>query len=69
MGDAAFSWDVGGHFDSWDDEVVSFMDSQVGTFSLSVKFKNTLDNFEWWLTGVYGPYISNLKPAFMDELK
>ena len=35
-----------------DDKLISFVDSQVGTFSLSIKFKNILDNFEWWLTRV-----------------
>ena len=45
------------------------MDSQVGSFSLSIKFKNILDSFEWWLTGVYGPCISNLKAVFIYELR
>ena len=53
----------------WDDKLVSMVDSQIGTFSLSIKFKNILDNFEWWLTGVYGPCISNLKSTFIDELR
>ena len=59
----------GGILIGWDDKLVSFVDSQVGTFSLSIKFKNILDNFEWWLAGVYGPCISNLKSAFIDELR
>ena len=59
----------GGILIGWDDKLVSFVDPQVSTFSLSIKFKNSLDNFEWWLTGVYGPCISNLKPAFIDELR
>ena len=41
----------------WDDKVVSMVDSQVGTFSLSIKFKNIFVSFEWWLTGVYGSCI------------
>ena len=45
------------------------MDSFRETFSLSIKFRNLLDNFEWWLTGVYGPCVANLKCNFLDELR
>ena len=45
------------------------MDSQVGSFSLSIKFKNILNSFEWWLTGVSGPCIPNLKSVFINELR
>ena len=69
MEDAAFSWGLGGILIGWDDKLVSFVDSQVGTFSLSIKFKNILDNFEWWFMGVYGSCISNLRSAFIDELR
>ena len=53
----------------WDDKTVSILASHVGSFSLSVKFKNSLNNFEWWLTGVFGPCTSNLKAAFIEELR
>ena len=53
----------------WYNRIVTIVDSQVGFFFLSIKFKNILDNFEWWLSGVYGPCTSNLKSAFIDELR
>ena len=59
----------GGILIGWDDKTVSLLASHVGSFSLSIKLKNTLNNFEWWLTGVYGPCTSNLKSAFIDELR
>ena len=45
------------------------MDIFVGHFFLSLKFSNNLDNFDWWLTEVYGPCSSNLKFVFLDELR
>ena len=60
---------LGGILIGWDDRIVTYVDTQVGLFSLSLKFRNILDNFEWWLTGVYGPCTSNLKSAFLDELR
>ena len=31
------------------------MDEAVGRFSVSCKFKNVEDQFEWAFTGIYGP--------------
>ena len=59
----------GGILIGWDARLLTYLDIFVGQFSLSLKFRNNLDNFDWWLTGVYGPCSSNLKSVFLDELR
>jgi hypothetical protein len=39
----------------WDKLDVECIEEEVGTFSLSCKFKSVLDQFVWALSGVYGP--------------
>ena len=58
----------GGILIGWDDQLFAYFDTYMGQFSLSLKFRSLLDNFDWWLTREYGPCSANLKPLFLDEL-
>ncbi|XP_010275990.1 PREDICTED: uncharacterized protein LOC104610867 [Nelumbo nucifera] len=50
------SWgSSGGLITLWKDQVVEGVEELVGRFSISVKFRQVLDGFEWVLTNVYGP--------------
>ena len=53
----------------WNTAICSMLDSFRGIFSLSIKFRSLLDNYKWWLTGVYDPCVANLKCNFLDELR
>jgi hypothetical protein len=46
---------AGGILLMWDQRVVDKIDSFLGTFSVSCKWKGVADGFEWSCTGVYGP--------------
>ena len=39
----------------WDRRIVEKIEEAVGRFSVSCKFKNVEDQFEWAFTGIYGP--------------
>jgi len=58
---------LGGILVMWDDRMVSCLEVVLGSFSMSVKFKGK-DDFEWWLTGVYGPNDPHLRFEFWEEL-
>ena len=45
----------GGVLVMWDRRTVEKIDGAVGRFSVSCKFKNVKDQFEWAFTGIYGP--------------
>ena len=45
----------GGILLMWDRRVVEKVEEVVGHFSVSCKFKNVDDHFEWAFIGVYGP--------------
>jgi hypothetical protein len=45
----------GGILVMWDKCAVERVEEAVGTFSISYKFKSTLDQFIWAFSGVYGP--------------
>ena len=53
----------------WDDSSSSQLDFFQGSFSVSIKFRNAEDSFEWWLTGVYGPCLALAKVQILDELR
>ena len=59
----------GGILIGWNTTIGSMLDDFKGSYSLSIKFRNLLDNYEWWLTRVYGPCVSSLKGHFIDELR
>ena len=43
----------GGILLMWDRRVVEKLEEAVGNFSISCKFKNVSDHFEWAFTGIY----------------
>ena len=53
----------------WNDSSSSQLDFFQGSFSLSITFHNLEDSFEWWLTGVYGPFFALAKVQFLNELR
>ena len=50
----------------WDRRVVEKIEEAVGLFSISCRFKNVSDQFEWAFIGIYGPNL-NRKCQFMWE--
>ena len=52
----------------WDSQVVEKVEEAVGHFSVSCKFKNVGDQFEWAFTGVYGPNLNNRRRLMWEEL-
>ena len=42
----------------WDRKVVEKVEEAVRHFSVSCKFKNVGDQFEWAFIGVYGPNLN-----------
>jgi exonuclease III len=59
---------TGGILLMWDMRVVEKVDEAAGYYSLSCKFKNVLDQFEWIFTGVYGPNLDNDRDMLWEEL-
>lgn len=51
-----------------DDSKFSILDSWIMEFSITVHIKNKFDDFEWILTTVYGPVLSNLRNNFLSEI-
>ena len=51
-----------------DSQVVEKVEEAVGHFSVSCKFKNVGDQFEWAFTGVYGPNLNNRRRLMWEEL-
>ena len=56
----------GGILLMWDRRVVEKIKEAVGQFSISCRFKNVSDQFEWAFTGIYGLNL-NRKHQFMWE--
>ena len=52
----------------WDKRVVEKVDEVAGYYSLSCKFKNVLDQFEWSFSGVYGPNLDRERGHLWEEL-
>ena len=52
----------------WDKRVLEKMDEAVGQFSLSCKFRNVSNQFEWIFTGVYGPNTNRERRQLWEEL-
>ena len=44
------------------------LDEAVGDFSVSCRFRNVGDNFEWAFSGVYGPNVDREKRLMWEEL-
>jgi hypothetical protein len=58
----------GGILMMWDRRVVAMIDSAVGHFSISCKFRNVLDQKDWAFSGVYGPNINRERITMWEEL-
>uniref|UniRef100_A0A2N9HJW1 Reverse transcriptase domain-containing protein n=1 Tax=Fagus sylvatica TaxID=28930 RepID=A0A2N9HJW1_FAGSY len=58
----------GGILIMWDRRVVEKMDSAVGQYSISCKFRNVLDQTDWAFSGVYGPNINRERDIMWEEL-
>ena len=58
----------GGILLMWDRRVVENVEEAVGHFSVSCKFKNVGDHFEWAFTGVSGPNLNKRRRLMWEEL-
>ena len=52
----------------WDRQVVEKVEEAVRHFSVSCKFKNVGDQFEWAFTSVYGPNLNKRRRLMWEEL-
>jgi exonuclease III len=52
----------------WDKRVVEKVDEAASYYSLSCKFRNVQDQFEWIFTGVYGPNLDGERGLLWEEL-
>ena len=52
----------------WDNRVTEVQDCVKGHFSISCRFKNVQDQFEWAFSGVYGPNLDVDHFILWDEL-
>jgi hypothetical protein len=53
---------------TWDRRVVEKADEANGYYSLSCKFKNVSNQFEWVFSGVYGPNVDKEMGILWGEL-
>nr|XP_023894571.1 uncharacterized protein LOC112006527 [Quercus suber] len=58
----------GGILLMWDSRVVEKVEEAMGHFSVSCKFKNVGDHFEWAFTGVCGPNLNKRHRLMWEEL-
>ena len=59
---------LGGILLLWNKCTVEHIEEAVGTFSISCKFKSTLDQFIWAFSGVYGPNADSDRHYLWEEL-
>ena len=59
---------AGGILLLWDKRKLDFLDSEIGSFSISCLFRNVEDGFQWTFTRVYGPIEGNRRKLFWEEL-
>ena len=53
----------------WDRKVLQMLDVEEGIFSISCRFRNVEDNFNWCFTSVYGPLNKGDMEGLWNELK
>ena len=51
----------------WDRKVLEKLEDVVGQFSVSCKFRNIEDNFEWDFSSVYSPIVDREKRLMLEE--
>lgn len=59
---------AGGVLIMWDRRVLENLEVLVGSFLVSVQWKDVEDGFIWACSGVYGPNDNNLRGDLWDEL-
>ena len=59
---------AGGVLVFWDKRVLELEGMEVGLFSISCRFKNCEDGFNWVFSGVYGPTLKRYRELFWEEL-
>ena len=59
---------AGGVLVFWDKRVLELEGMEVGLFSVSCRFKNCEDGFNWVFSGVYGPTVKRYRELFWEEL-
>ena len=52
----------------WDKRAVEKLDEAICYFSVSCKFRNVVDHYEWAFFGVYEPHVDNERMLMWDEL-
>ena len=58
----------GGVLMFWDKRVLQLLEAEVGTFSVSCRFKSCEDDFCWNFSGVYGPTLKEEREVCLAEL-
>lgn len=48
--------------------MLELIEMELGTFSISCRFKNHKDNFIWMFMGAYGPVLAGGREEFSNEL-
>lgn len=59
---------AGGILLMWDKRVVEKVEEAAGYYSMSCKFRNVINQFDWIFTGVYGPNLDSERGLFWEEL-
>ena len=59
---------AGGILVFWDTRKLELVETEIGHFSVTCKFKNVEDGFLWAFTGVYGPVKRSKRELFWEEL-
>ena len=59
---------AGGILVFWNTRKLDLVESEIGHFSVTCKFKNVEDGFLWAFTGVYGPVKRSKRELFWEEL-
>ena len=59
---------TGGILVFWNTRKLDLVESEIGHFSVTCKFKNVEDGFLWAFTGVYGPVKRSKRELFWEEL-
>ena len=59
---------AGGILVCWDKRSLEVMETEVGRFSVSCRFRNVEDGMSWIFTGVYGPFSKEDRDCLWDEL-
>ena len=59
---------AGGILVFWDTRKLELVETEIGHFSVTCKFKNVEDGFLWAFIGVYGPVKRSKRELFWEEL-